>query len=433
MSSPRDVLARNCPNCGAQLDASPPGRTIVCRYCSHSFQPAPEVNPPQRVIVIGPGMRPLGAPARRAVGRSIFSGVFSLIVVGAVAFLSMRGRSTGSLVPSSIAEMSSAIASVIPSTFLWDTVAGPPIPAAVGGGGVEGFIGRIRTRGDDTLWIAAFEGAKLQQVWKAGPFGTYSEGYRSTFAEVVGRDVVVTDYRANLHVYDVASGHETRTLKLTDRAKAMCAAPDGKARVWVEMSDEKNVLVDADAGTSTLAPRPAWCPDSSSSSGADCRGWLRRGDPRAGCKGPDAAPKVAGFEADNVIEEGDLAVALGKKHPGTPTPIVVGFDPKSKAVRWQEALASGDQAGVSESSTSIMDALASGRFLAPYKTSKAFYITAFDARSGQRLWDVTLQPLIGIDTPEGLSMSAARVYVMRTSSLEVYDAKTGALVGSIGD
>jgi hypothetical protein len=81
-----------------------------------------------------------------------------------------------------------------------------------------------------------------------------------------------------------------------------------------------------------------------------------------------------------------------------------------------------------------MDALAGGRFAAPYKvTSKGIYFTAFDARSGQRLWDVALEPQIGIDTPEGFAMSAARVYVMRTSSLEVYDGKTGTLVGTLGD
>ena len=428
MSQGRDVLARNCPNCGARLEAAAPGHAIACRYCGQSFQPPPEASPPQRVIVITPGMRPLGAPARRTGGRSIFSGLFSLTVLAVVAFFSLRGRAPG------IAKLSSEIASATISTFMWDTVAGPPIPAAVGGGGVEGFVGRLRTRGDDMLWIAAFEGGKLARVWKAGPFGTYSEGYQSTFATVVGRDVVVTDYRANLHVYDVGSGHETRTLKLTDRAKGMCAAPDGKARVWIELSDEKNVVFDADAGTTTPAPRPAWCPDLWAAS-HDCRGWLKRGAARPGCKGPEGAPKVTGFEAENVIEEGDLAVALGKKHPGTASPVAVGYDPKTKAVRWQQSLAAGDQAGVSESSTtSIMDALAGGRFAAPYQlTSKGWHFTAFDARSGQRSWDIPLPSLIGVDEPEGFAMSATRVYVMRTSSLEVYDAKTGALVGTIGD
>jgi hypothetical protein len=127
-------------------------------------------------------------------------------------------------------------------------------------------------------------------------------------------------------------------------------------------------------------------------------------------------------------------VALGKKHPGTALPIVVGFDPKTKTVRWQESLASGDQAAVAESSTtSIMDALAGGRFAAPYElTSKGWHFAAFDARSGQRTWDISLQSLIGVDEPEGFSLTAARLYVMRTSTLEVYDAKTGALIGTIG-
>jgi outer membrane protein assembly factor BamB len=426
MSQGRNLLSRNCPNCGANLDGAPAGRTIVCRYCGHSFQTAPEFNPPPRIVVIGPGLPRPVAPGRRAAGRSVLSIFITLFVLGLAGFMSIRGRSRTALV-----NLPSEIAAAADADFMWDTVAGPPIPAALGGG-VEGFVGRIRTRGDDTLFIAAFEGAKLGQVWKAGPLGTYTQAYQSTFASVLGRSVVVTDYRANLHVYDLTTGHETRTLKLTDRAKGLCTAPNGRARVWIEMSDEKNVVFDVDAGTSTLAPRPAWCPQSETS--GDCRGWLTRGPPRQGCAGPDGSPKVNAFQAENVIEDGDLGVALGKKHPGTALPIAVGFDPKTKAVRWQAPVASGDQTAVAESSsTSVMDALAGGRFVVPYEvTSKGWHFTAFDARSGQRIWDVPLRSVIGIEDPEGFSLSAARVYVMRSSSLEVYDAKTGALVGTLG-
>ena len=426
MSQGRDLLARNCPNCGASLEGAPPGSAIVCRYCGHSFQTPPEVNPPPRIIVISPGHGRPVVPVRGAAGRSVLSIFFSLFVVGIVGFVSVvRGRSQ------SLVNLPSEIVAATVSDFMWDTVSGPPIPAAVSGG-VEGFVGRIRTRGDDTLWIAGFEGAKLGQVWKAGPLGTYSQAYQSTFAAVVGRSVVVTDYRANLHVYDLSTGRETRTLKLTDRAKSVCTAPNGKARVWIQMSDEKNVVFDVDEGTSAPSPRPAWCPASESS--GDCRGWLTRGAPRPGCRGPEGTPKENGFEAVNLVEDGDSAVALGKKHPGSALPIAVGFDPKTKAVRWQEAVASGDQAAASESSsTSIMDALAGGRFVVPYElTSKGWHFTAFDARSGQRLWDVPLPSGIGIDEPQGFSLSATRVYVLRTSSVEVYDARTGALVGGIG-
>jgi hypothetical protein len=389
--------------------------------------PAPE--PPARVIVITPGVgRVRGSPVR-----TVFSMlVLALIVMFAsgITFFTNRMKA---ITGGRIAEVPGVtLPSIVSSSFMWDTVGGPPMPATVGNGGVEGFVGRLRTHGDDDLWYAAFEGAKLAEVWKVGPFGTYSQGYQSTFASLVGHHVVVTDYRANVHVYDVTTGKESHTLKLSDRAKAMCAAPDGKSHVWIEVSDEKNVLFDAEAGTASPAQRPAWCPDDWATSN-DCRGWLKRGPPRLTCRGAEAAPKVNAFQAENVIEEGDLGVALGKKHPGTGVPMAVGFDPKSKALRWEQPLSSGDQTSVAESSTtSIMDALAGGRFVAPYETApKGWHFTAFDARSGQRLWEVPLQPLIGVDNPEGFALSATRVYVMRTSSLEVYDARTGTLVGTV--
>ncbi len=328
--------------------------------------------------------------------------------------------------------LGSALMRTALSSFMWDAVAGPPLPAPVGAGTVEGFVGRIRMRGDDTLWIAAFEGSKLGQVWKIGPLGTYSEGYQSTFVSVVGREVVVTDFRTNVHVYDLSSGHELRSIKLTDRAKSMCPAVDGKPLVWIEVADEKNVLVDVDAGRVTAAAsRPTWCPDGRALSN-DCRGWLRRGPQRIECRGPELAPKVSGVEATNVVEEGDVAVALGRKHPGTAVPLAVGFDPKTKTVHWQKPAASGDPASVAEASTT-MDALADGRFVTPYQlTSRGWHLTALDARSGQRLWDVPLQPLIGADEPQGFTLSGSRVYVLRSASVEVYDAKSGTLVDVVG-
>jgi hypothetical protein len=383
------------------------------------------------VIVIAPGA---GEVVRRGgvLARSIFSIVMFVFVVGIGVFVSIV-KSTAKITASGVTVPGMNIKlPAIPSSFMWDTVGGPPIPAAVAGT-AEGFVGRIRERGADELWIAAFEGSKLGQVWKVGPFGTYTQGYQSTFSGIVGHHVVVTDYKANVHVYDVATGKETHTLKLTDRASAMCVASDGKPHAWIGVSDKHDVLVDVEAGTQGPAARPAWCPDLWSASD-DCRGWLKRGAPRHACRGADAAPKVSGFQAANVVEQADLAVALGKKHPGTAVPMAVGFDPHSKAVRWEQPLPSGDQSGAAESSTiSIMDDLEGGRFVAPYElTSRGWHFTAFDARSGQRLWDTALQPLIGVDHPEGFSLSADRVYVMRTSSLEVYDAKTGSLVGTVG-
>jgi hypothetical protein len=439
MAAGRDLLAHFCTNCGASIQVpepvgpGAPATHITCKYCGQTFEPAAPAPPPApRVIVVAPNLPRAAARATTGLLGSVFSVGMVLFIAGVGVFVNrLKSGATVGLPAVSVPGLDLKLPSV--SSFMWDTVSGPPIPAAVGSGGVEGFVGRVRQRGDDQLWVTAFEGAKLGQVWKAGPFGTYSQGYQSTFTGVAGRHVVVTDYKANVHVYDLAAGRETHSLKLSDRAKSMCAAPEGKPDFWIEVADKRDVLVDAEAGTSVATARPAWCPELWAASD-DCRGWLKRGAPRPACRGPGPAPKVNGFQALNVVEQGDLAVALGKKHPGTGVPMAVGFDPHSKSVRWEQPLPSGDQDNAAESSTiSVMDDLVGGRFVAPYAlTPKGWHFTAFDARSGQRLWDTPLQPLIGVDHPEGFSLSAERLYVMRTSSLEVYDAKTGALVGTVG-
>jgi outer membrane protein assembly factor BamB len=444
MSSERELVTHACTNCGAslQLPAPQPGAPtrITCRYCGQTFEPiAPRPAPPARIEVVLPSFQEAAkaaavTAAARSVAslvRTIVSFAFIFAVLGVIAGISLCVKSAKQMrTLGTVPGLNVALSSVT-APYFWDTEAGPPIPVAVGGHG-EGFVGRVRARADSQLWVAAFEGSKLGEVWKVGPFGTSSQGGPSTFSTVVGSRVVVTDFKASLHVYDLPTGHELHTLKLSDRAKAMCNAPDGK-HVWIEVADKRDVLVDPDAGTATPAARPAWCPDLWDSSD-DCRGWLKRGSPRRGCLGADRSPKIASFQAVNLIEEGDLAVALGKKHPGTAMPMAVGFDPRTKTVRWEQPIVSGDQSSAAELSTiAAMDALEGGRFVTPYQlTPKGWHFTAFDARTGQRLWDTALQPLIGVDNPEGFSLSPERVYVMRTSSLEVYDAKSGALVGTVG-
>jgi hypothetical protein len=423
------TLQRRCPNCGADLGAAaaphgPDAPRTTCRYCGQVVE-LPRPAPPRRIDE-PPPRPPRGGPRVSAQAHGL---VALLVVCIAAVFLSRRAPN-GTL---EFPRMTVPLAKAVPQ-YTWDTVGGPPEPAGLGPGGGERFVGQVQARDGGALWIAAFDGPKVAEAWRAGPFGTPSQGDGSTFVAVVGRAVVVTDFRAVVHVLDLANGHELRSVTLTDRAKSMCASPDGAARVWIQVADEKNVALDVDTASTSAAARPAWCPEGPLFPTDDCRGYFRRGRPRAQCKGSSGAPAVSGFRAELVVQEGADAVALGEKHPGTAIPMVVGFDPATKAVRWQGALAAADPVTVAEShGLARMDVLTAGRFVAPYEvTPSGWRLTALDARSGQRLWDVPLQPLKGIEYPEGFSLSAARVYMMRTGSLEVYDAKTGALVGIIG-
>ena len=80
------------------------------------------------------------------------------------------------------------------------------------------------------------------------------------------------------------------------------------------------------------------------------------------------------------------------------------------------------------------DALGGGRYLAIYGVGSAgWHLTALDAKDGTRLWDVTLRPLFAVDDIDSLVVTRQFAYVNRTSSLEIYDAATGKLLGTVGN
>jgi hypothetical protein len=91
-----------------------------------------------------------------------------------------------------------------------------------------------------------------------------------------------------------------------------------------------------------------------------------------------------------------------------------------------------ERAGRSEA----YDDLGGGRYLTVYGVGdgqdQRWRLAAFDARSGARRWDVALAPLAP-DRIGPIRATAAHVYVSRTSSLDVFDAKTGDLVGTLGE
>jgi hypothetical protein len=79
------------------------------------------------------------------------------------------------------------------------------------------------------------------------------------------------------------------------------------------------------------------------------------------------------------------------------------------------------------------DDLAAGRYVAVYGVGQdGWRVAAFDAAAGTRLWDTLLQPIFAVDSIEGIVAMKERVLVTRTSSLDVLDAKTGKLVGTVG-
>ena len=303
-----------------------------------------------------------------------------------------------------------------PLRALWDRVGGPPVPVTIQG--QEAVVGRMRLD-DDQLYIVATDAATVRPLWKLGPLGTYSDGYQVTHFVIAGSSVVVTDARGTLRIYDLVSGQERKTVALRDRATNLCLA--GPSTVAVAVLDNQHVALDTGSLTLSEAALPAGCDAHRSS--------FRRGDSREDSP-RTRKPTARGFSVTDAHAEGELGVAAAVKSPGTPTPYALGFTPKTREIRWQQLLPTVDPLSVSATEH---DALVAGRYLAIYGVGSAgWHLTALDAHDGARLWDTELRPLFAVDSIEALVVTAQFAYVNRTSSLDIYDAATGKLRGTVG-
>ncbi len=411
------LLALKCPDCDATV--SPPADAVrcTCEFCGKTFSVAPTIVLPERPL---PGAGRAPSPPRASASGKLGAIIAGAIVLSATVPLVaiVMGRNTGSLRPSAASAQRRNAGEKRPArTYLWDDV----VPSAVASAdGRELIVGRIRSRvgdPDDQLFVVAVDGATLEERWRVGPLGTYSEAYRSTLLAVGGGVVVVSDKSPRLHVVDLATGHDdaSRGWALSDAASALCAGGDG-ARAWVEVVDGKNLLVDFGKHEGHAQPRPpAWCHPVGISMGAG----------RATARGP----KLTGARVEAALTDGDAGVALAVKAPGTPTPRAVGFDPRTLEQRWESPLAPPGQAAEHHFDWHV--ALAGGRAVVEYTqpSDSSTHLVALDAATGRRLWDVPVEANGQISE---LHLTAARAYVVLNTKLTVLDAESGVVRGELG-
>jgi hypothetical protein len=425
------LIELTCPNCSASLPPREESGQYQCEYCATRFRPA---RPDE---VAGSHVRVSASRRNSGVNKAaLISVIVALLGVGAATAATIVAQAE---VQESVAALpvptpapthpqpgaqvagtdSPAPAPVAAKERVtWDDVGGMPVPVTIGER--EAVIGRVRARPEDLLHVNAYDARTLAPIYKVGPLGTYGDAYRNTYFVAKGGALVVSNYRNALQIHELETGAQRHELTLSDRVEYICDT--GQAdQVWVAIADERHILVDLKSGESKEAKRPAGC----AKSHWDAERKRERGSTRG-------APRVEGFKVTRVLTDGDLGVAAGVKSPGTGYPRIVGFDPKTKAVRWEEELFSVDPHAVDERSNEFDD-LVNGVYYGTYGTgADRWHLAAFDAQSGKSLWDTEMSDIFAVDSLDGVVATEASVYVVRTSSLDIYDSKTGALSGAIG-
>ncbi len=445
------LASPKCGHCGARLDLPPGSLSVVCQFCGTRYDAprmsAPGYAPPQKlapgqVLVTAFGARGPGQVASRiayqapARGLKAWMAVLYVIpvvlVVGisSVVSIATSANRSRALAASKVLGAKSNGLAALGQRITMDTWADPPAVAQVNADGKEDIVGRytVYEDGKTRLYVGAFDGVTFERIWAIGPLAEAGAESSATHVAVAGRNVFVADSRATLHVYDLATGGETKAVKLTDRAEQIFAAPNASGDAWLKMSDKKDVSYDGKAGSLKPSTAPAWMPEKLKFPDSfDCEMHFRNPGAHARCIPKKAVPAVPTFEAQNGLVEGDDAVAFGTKSPGTRTPMLAGFDAKTKKLRWSVPV-SGDALGVQEGAPKVGD-LVGGRVVVAYATSGGDgRIAAFDVKTGHRLWEAAApKTTIGV-----LTMTPTRVYVPASPVIRVYDAQLGRLLGSIG-
>ena len=449
----------DCPNCGAKLPAQSPSGQIKCAYCETKFHAAQAraahtqggesldlhtVAASAGALQSEAHARWVGQAAAREIagvrgGRSVAKPglVVGVVVVLVLVFVGTRLFQSGLLsslpgasdFPGAGDLTGGSGASDEPEGasdeyLTYDTVGGPPQPVTIGG--ETAFVGRTRaSHADDQLFIEAYDADTADRHWRIGPLGSYGDARRELFAIHASR-VFATDPSPSLRIHDLETGEELEKISLTDRVETICLPPEGKDKdaIWIEQVDERTGLLDLEALRLNEAGRPDWCPASRDS--------VVNLPSASNAVDSARAPAVDGMRIRKVFVEGDVGVALGVRDPGTPFPMVAGFDPETRALRYHNDLAA-DTPDQVRARSSELGALENGRFIANYGSgSDAWHVTAFDAETGARLWNTTLRPLFSIDPLDALVASGDHVFIMRQRSVEILSAEDGELLGTVG-
>ena len=307
------VTSMKCPSCGAGVDPPADVHAFTCDYCGNQVRVMRTVAQegvlsPERVTVSGAPADP--EAARRAAKRvTLFVTIITLMVS---AWIGISALSMISKVQETTARATQLATSAIPSlgageSLLWDDVGGDPLALEVGER--PAFLGRVRTMPADELFFVAVA-ADGEVLYRTGPFGTYGDGYRSTFAAVSGDRLAISDANAKLHLADATTGAILKTLDLSDRVKTLCGVPDGSG-FWAEQVDKRAYAVDPKSGELTEAPRPEPCVSGEARWGLipdqTQRQELRR-----------LSKKLENFAASRYLEDGPRRIIAGHRSPGTP-------------------------------------------------------------------------------------------------------------------
>lgn len=442
--------AFKCSACGAPLPDPDGTPHLTCRFCGTAnkvAQPKPQ-RPVVAHHVVNVDLRGAsevaGNVAKAAGGVAVAAIVAPLLltVVGAlVAFFLVRssptpGASGPAIVLPSFGGGGAAGGSgkVIdpdllrgPAGFAWQDQYVSPLGVDANGDGVEDLAGpfALEEGGELRSYAGVLDGKTFKLLWKAGPYGLRDKLRRTVGAAVANGKLVVLEGGVKIHVHDLATGKELATADTKADSSRYICAPGGGAPIFVGASWGAGQIVD----TKTLKIQGAGAPNA-------CRraagiGSVRllddTGDVRHLRGATNVRPTLPAMEIKESLSEGTSGVATASPRAEKGLSLV-GFDPKTKAMRWTRSLA---ELGVDGDALDLVD-VADGRAYLQAPTKVGPTLIAVDAATGATRWSTPSSQ----SSVFNVTVSAKRIYVVRGDwpnlPVEVFDVATGKKLARLG-
>ncbi|QDE87551.1 hypothetical protein BHS06_00545 [Myxococcus xanthus] len=429
-----------CPRCNAPFALTQGQELYTCGYCNASIDtrgekaPLPSYEAPPVPESEERGGIPVGVIQLAAIGGVVLALI--ALVVGFITWTT-ASESTGGPIPGGPAPIVVARPPGVEkaSTFQWDTTS-VPLVVDLNGDGTDDFVGRIRrlmpnTGGTDIRSMAAaFDGKSLGLLWETGLEGSISELSGTVHLVHQGGRVVMSSPDA-VSILDPQTGKQLGRVALSDKPRNLCIPQGDTESVWVDVSDGQNLLLN----TKTAAARPAIEPPPSCApfkwNPRMCPSQLVRRSPIL-CERPRNLPDVPGFSPEHVYKLNDLNVVLGERSPGSRVPMAAVFQQGQKAPLWHGNVADMDPKKVKERVVEVL-ALSEDALIMAYELKEGgAQLIRRDMRTGSVSWDVPIPNSKSGSGASDIKLHGGRVYVPHWVWLDVFDAKTGNLIGTLG-
>lgn len=419
-----EVVLRECPNCAGVLPPVGQSNQVKCEYCGLSFDVKRTVEQPK-----APRPMPMPAPRpmpRPSPGVAPKRGGCTVVVIALVAVLAVAavGFFTAMRGPAGPGVVSDAVGLSHMETVGF---------YAVNGDAIEDLVAFVRTvgTGSDDILLVAFDGATMREVWRAGPFGSYGQAFQYTKAAVIGNRALVADFRAQAHLYDLASGATVVTVALPDRAKEVCRAGTA-SQVELRLQNESRIVLDVATG--------AHAPPAVMNLGADaCMPLpdlsIPQVDERTETPPPGIGPERTGERVQILTQDG-TRIAVGRRPAGVRVPVAAGMGPDGRTPVWTAVIPTVDEGRVEESgSDTLLFRRGSGRLYAAYTITGdgGARLAALDARTGGRLWETPFTDWTDSPDLNDMRVGPNRILVEEFIEAAVFDASTGALLARISN